>query len=221
MAFKVTHARRNPATPGWAWAVAGLCGLLLIPVALENHRLVHVATPLRLAGPPIHPTPLALAGHSRSAGSPGHSRAGARAPLGAVRASALGLDNGSDASVAWSGAGGGLDLQIPGGVLGTENGATPSVGPALVTTGASFIRLRPDTGDSVDLPWTGRRLSGDALGTSRTTPKSTVAGSTVLIRPRPVTPQPRFWWRLHGHLGPASRVRRRHNARFYGYFVSA
>jgi hypothetical protein len=228
MAFKTIHARRNPATPGWAWAVAGLCGLLLIPVALENHRLVHAATPLRLAGPIHHPTPLALAGHSRSASrSPGQSQATARIPVVVGGgAAAVSQERTGDSGTAVPAATGGLDLLNPNGALGTANGAASLAGPAAVTSGRSLIGLLPDTGDGAALPWTGGRQAGDALGTRRTTPRATLpraphAGSTVLIRPRPATPKPRLWARPHGRPGPASRVRRRHNPRIYGFFVAA
>src|SRR5260370_6466294 len=76
MAFKGRDARRDVATPGWAWAVACLCGLLLVPLAMENHRFLHTATPLHLAGPANHPAELALAGNAAT-----HARTPARTPL--------------------------------------------------------------------------------------------------------------------------------------------
>jgi hypothetical protein len=42
-------AAKRTVTPGWAWAVAGLCVLLLAPLILQRGKLMPRATPLRTA----------------------------------------------------------------------------------------------------------------------------------------------------------------------------
>ncbi len=225
MASKSRDAWRSVATPGWAWAVAGLCGLLLVPLALDNHRLLHTATPLHLAGrPATPPAQLALAGHGAA-----HTRTPAQLPLvitGGTAQPGRSLTVGAAAGTAASAPG--LDLQNPSGSLssaGTPGAATAAGGPTAALTAsptfttATSTLLGSASGVAIAVPahpWNGLQRSGLQTPARRSTPVS-----APLIQPRPVTPRPRFWARHIRRSGPASRVRRRRNPRFFGFYVAA
>jgi hypothetical protein len=224
MAVKSGDARRSGATPGWAWAVAGLCGLLLIPVALEDHHLVRIVTPVHLAGPATPAANLALAGHgavTRHGTGSARVNAGAAAGRRSVQVTGEGVDSsdGSGGSAPSAAPGAPLTLQNPGGVLATTGSsgvpAAGSVvlagGPAVVTVAAQVPAAAAREDGS---PWTGALPRSSGVTTRRVTPSG-----SALITPHPVKPQPRFWAK-HFRPGPASRIRRRHHPRIYGFFVT-
>jgi hypothetical protein len=215
MAFKSRDARGDVATPGWAWAVACLCALLLLPLVMENHRFLHTTTPLHLAGPATHPAQLALAGHGATP-----ARTAARTPLvvtGRARAGRQ-LDKG----IAPGAPGSGLDLQSPAAALNTDNAPSAASDPTLAA-GAPPVLTGAPAGVGVAAP----ALRSNGLVRNdlvRNGPQKPAQRdrpiSAPLIRPRPVTPRARFWARHFRRTGPASRVRRRRNPRFYGFFVT-
>jgi hypothetical protein len=229
VAFKSADARRNSATPGWAWAVAGLCGLLLIPVALENHHFLRKVAPMHLASAADRAAQLALAGHHRPAGRATTHTSG----LGQTWLPAAGLGAGSEAdgalgrglvghSLAAPGAAGaspatsGLALQSPSGALGPE-GTVPLTLSPVVASSPRLVApvLDNDSVAAGRFSWTGHTQTVIAGTARRTSP------TAALSRHRSVSPRLRLWAKARFRLGPASRVRRRHNARFFGFFLSA
>ena len=72
---RATTARKRTVTPGWAWAVAGLCVLLLAPLISQRDKLLPRATPLEAASGSAAPAPSRFA-HVRSHGktAAGHNR---------------------------------------------------------------------------------------------------------------------------------------------------
>lgn len=241
MAFNSRDARRGSVTPGWAWAVAGLCGLLLIPVALENNHLAHIGAPLHVASPAYHPAELHLAGHGaarsgagagtrthapnaqtgtspRRSATAGRAGEGAGGVVGVVSTGGVG-DTGGAGGVGGADLGGtstpdgGLDLKSPTGALSTGGATVPSVtaaardlvGDTHVATGVA----------ASDRPWNELGKAGAASPV-----RQKAAPSTALIQPRPVTPVHRYWIGHIRHSGPASRVRRRRQPRFFGFYVT-
>ena len=221
MAGTSRDAGRSGGTPGWAWAVAGLCGLLLIPVAMENDHLTK-ANPLHVAGPAAHPAQLNLAGHATThAGTPartplvvsGRTRTATQATFsGGTGAGVAALGPSLGEQVGPSVPANGLDLQNPTGALGTGE----STGSAVSATGRGLGRVSlVSTGDGTLLAWGGLHPNGAPVTRHQKAPS---AGA--LTKSGPAAPRPRPWARHLHRWGPASRIRRRRHPRFFGFYVA-
>jgi hypothetical protein len=226
MAGKSRDAGRSTTTPGWAWAVAGLCGLLLIPVALESNHLTRAVNPLRVAGPAYHPAELNLAGQaatraaspSRTAlGVTGKARASSRVSIGAgglglAGVTATGVTGLGGSSAGPAGPTSGLDFHDPTGAFGA-GGVTGSGAPA---AGPSLVSLGPLLTDSGPIVRAGVDRKGTTVARAEKTPTSSAD-----VKVRPAAPRPRPWVRHLHRSGPASRVRRRRHPRFFGFYVAS